>query len=62
MEDFWRKYAQEKKYPCFLILIDLEDKEEYPVYFKSEKELTEYKKKILSEMKTKIKKIIYIAG
>jgi hypothetical protein len=39
---------------CALILKDLEDKEIYPVFFKSREECEQYQKNIISEMKVKV--------
>lgn len=49
----WLIKAKQENFSYILILLDLDDREMYPVFFKTKEELYAYKNNILSEMKVK---------
>ena len=58
MNDDWIKFAIDNGYCIICIMKDLEDRDYYPVYFRSEAELQIHKDNIISESKAKIIEII----
>ena len=54
LKDEWVSYAKEFSMRYILLLKDLEDKEEYPVYFHVYDDMKEYISYIISESKIKI--------
>lgn len=51
MHTEWLKFAKNHNFKFILIIKDLEDRDEYPVYFSNYKDLIRFKENIISESK-----------
>jgi hypothetical protein len=52
--DIWIIRGKESNELILLVIHDLEDKDYFPIYFKSEQEAYKYKNNIISESKLKV--------
>jgi hypothetical protein len=59
MANQWDQFAIDNGYLIICIMMDLEDKELYPVYFNDELSLQRHKDNIISESKVKIISVRY---
>ena len=58
--DLWMREARENNFNKLMIVKDLEDGEEFPVYFIKSQEAEKYAKNIISESKLKIIAVVNV--
>lgn len=56
----WRERGVREGFKIMIIILDMEDREYYPVYFLHDKEAQQYSNNLISESKCKIERVIQL--